>query len=47
VLQWEENDSATIKGEQIMDFFDLLVKRRSIRNYEEKEIPVETIKGII
>ena len=30
-----------------MDFFDLLVKRRSIRNYEEKEIPVETIKGII
>jgi nitroreductase len=35
------------KGEQKMDFFDLLVKRRSIRNYEEKEIPVETIKGII
>ena len=30
-----------------MDFFDLLVKRRSIRNYEEKEVPVETIKGMI
>jgi nitroreductase len=30
-----------------MDFFDLLVKRRSIRNYEAKEVPVETIKGMI
>ena len=30
-----------------MDFSELLVKRRSIRNYEEKEVPLETIKGII
>ena len=30
-----------------MDFSELLVKRRSIRNYEEKEVPLETIQGII
>lgn len=31
----------------MMDFSELLLKRRSIRNYEEKEVPLETIKGII
>ena len=30
-----------------MDFSELLVKRRSIRNYEEKQVPLETIQGII
>ena len=30
-----------------MDFYDLLAKRRSVRNYEAKEVPVETIKEMI
>jgi nitroreductase len=30
-----------------MDFFDLLVKRRSIRDFEEKEVSVEVVKEII
>jgi 5,6-dimethylbenzimidazole synthase len=30
-----------------MDFSELLVKRRSIRNDEEREVALETIRGII
>ena len=30
-----------------MDFYDLLAKRRSVRNYEAKELPVEIIKEMI
>ena len=29
------------------EFFELLKKRRSIRNFEDKEVPLETIKEII
>jgi len=31
----------------MVDFFDLLVKRRAIRDFEDKEVPLETIKEII
>jgi nitroreductase len=30
-----------------MDFSELLVKRRSIRNFEDKKVPIEVIKEII
>ncbi len=29
------------------DFFDLLKKRRSVRDYEEGEVPLDLIKEII
>ena len=32
---------------ETVDFFDLLKKRRSIREFEEKEVPLETIREII
>ena len=31
----------------MMDFSELLVRRRSIRNYDEREVPLEMIQGII
>ena len=31
----------------MVDFFDLLVKRRSIRDFEDKAVPMDTIKEII
>ncbi|MBU4054833.1 MAG: nitroreductase family protein [Proteobacteria bacterium] len=30
-----------------MDFSELLVKRRSIRNFEDKPVPLEVIQDII
>jgi nitroreductase len=30
-----------------MDFSELLIKRRSIRNYEDKQVPLEVIKDIL
>ena len=31
----------------MVDFFDLLVKRRAIRDFEDKAVSMETIKEII
>ena len=30
-----------------MDFTELLIKRRSIRDFEDKEVPLDLVKGII
>ena len=35
------------KENKVADFFDLLKKRRSIRDFEEKEVPIELIRKII
>jgi nitroreductase len=40
--------TAGISGEEKeMEFLDLLVKRRSIRDFEEREIPVDVIRNVV